>query len=167
MFSFALFIPIIASLFIKELPKNFDQNSINNYNFKIPISVIDAHRQFIWGFSLSKFHEKPIFGYGPDTSNFIEDGQRVIGSQFTGTMKFIPSHPHNFLIELILETGLLGTLSFIMFIIVLNYKIFLKANTKERGFLIFFNGYFWGASLVNFSFWQAWWQCSYFFLLYL
>ena len=165
LFSFALFISIIASLFIKELPKNFDQNSINNYNFKIPISVLDAHRQFIWGFSLSKFCEKPIFGYGPDTSNFIEDGQRVIGSKFTGTMKFIPSHPHNFLIELILETGLLGTLSFIMFIIVLNYKIFLKANTKERGFLIFFNGYFWGASLVNFSFWQAWWQCSYFFLL--
>ena len=164
-FSFAVFFSIIASLFIKELPKNFDQNSINNYNFKIPISVLDAHRQFIWGFSLSKFHEKPIFGYGPDTSNFIEDGQRVIGSKFTGTMKFIPSHPHNFLIELILETGLLGTLSFIMFIIVLNYKIFLKANTKERGFLIFFNGYFWGASLVNFSFWQAWWQCSYFFLL--
>ncbi len=165
LFSFTLFFSIIASLFIKQLPKNFDQNSINNYNFKIPISVIDAHRQFIWGFSLSKFYEKPIFGYGPDTSNFIEDGQRVIGSQFTGTMKFIPSHPHNFLIELILETGLLGTLSFIMFIIVLNYKIFLKANTKERGFLIFFNGYFWGASLVNFSFWQAWWQCSYFFLL--
>ena len=83
------------------------------------------------------FMKNQFFGYGPDTSNFIEDGQRVIGSQFTGTMKFIPSHPHNFLIELILETGLLGTLSFIMFIIVLNYKIFLKANTKERGFLIF------------------------------
>ena len=159
------FFTIIISLFIKELPKNFDQDSINNYNFKIPISVLDAHRQFIWGFSLSKFYEKPFLGYGPDTSNFIEDGQRVIGSELTGTMKFIPSHPHNFLIELILETGLFGTFSFIIFIIVLNYKILLKANTKEKGFLIFFNGYFWGASLVNFSFWQAWWQCSYFFLL--
>ena len=165
MFSFALFISIIASLFIKELPKNFDQNSINNYNFKIQYLSL-MHIDNLYGALVyQKFHEKPIFGYGPDTSNFIEDGQRVIGSQFTGTMKFIPSHPHNFLIELILETGLLCSPSFIMFIIMLNYKIFLKANNKERGFLIFFNGYFWGASLVNFSFWQAWWQCSYFFLL--
>ena len=54
------FFTIIISLFIKELPKNFDQDSINNYNFKIPISVLDAHRQFIWGFSLSKFYEKPF-----------------------------------------------------------------------------------------------------------
>ena len=32
-------------------------------------------------------------------------------------------------------------------------------------FFIFFNGYFWGSSLVNFSFWLGWWQGSYFFLL--
>ena len=82
-------------------------------------------------------------------------------------MKFIPSHPHNFVIELLLETGLIGTISFIMFIIMLNYKIFNKANHRQKKFFNFFNGYFWGASLVNFSFWQAWWQSSYFFLLFL
>ena len=42
------------------------------------------------------FMKNQFFFYGPDTSNFIKDGQRVIGSEFTGTMKFIPSHPHNF-----------------------------------------------------------------------
>ena len=77
---------------------------------------------------------KTLFGYGPDTSNFIKDGQRVIGSEFTGTMKFIPSHPHNFVIELLLETGLIGTISFIMFIIMLNYKIFNKANHRQKSF---------------------------------
>ena len=166
-FTLAIFFTILVGLFIKELPNKFDQNSINTFNFKIPISILDAHRQFIWGFSLSKFYENPFFGYGPDTSNFIKDGQRVIGSEFTVTMKFIPSHPHNYVIELLLETGLIGTISFIMFIIMLNYKIFNKANHRQKSFLIFFNGYFWGASLVNFSFWQAWWQCSYFFLLFL
>ena len=36
----------------------------------------------------------------------------------------------------------------------------------EKNFiLIFFNGYFWGSSLVNFSFWLGWWQGSYFFIL--
>ena len=159
-----IFISIVGS-FVKELPNKFDQNSIDNQNFTIPISLLDAHRQFIWGFSLSKFIEKPFFGFGPDTSNFIEEGQKQIGSKFTGTMKFIPSHPHNFFIELLLETGLAGTLSFLMFIIILNYKILKRANSYQKSFLIFFNGYFWGASLVNFSYWQAWWQCSYFLIL--
>ena len=159
-----IFISIFGS-FVRELPNKFDQNSIDNQNFTIPISLLDAHRQFIWGFSLSKFIEKPLFGFGPDSSNFIEEGQKQIGSKFTGTMKFIPSHPHNFFIELLLETGLAGTLSFLMFIIILNYKILKRANSYQRNFLIFFNGYFWGASLVNFSYWQAWWQCSYFLIL--
>ena len=159
-----IFISIVGS-FVKELPNKFDQNSIDNQNFTIPIFILDAHRQFIWGFSLSKFIEKPFFGFGPDTSNFIEEGQKQIGSKFTGTMNFIPSHPHNFFIELLLETGLAGTLSFLMFIIILNYKILKRANSYQKSFLIFFNGYFWGASLVNFSYWQAWWQCSYFLIL--
>ena len=159
-----IFISIVGS-FVKELPNKFDQNSIDNQNFTIPISLLDAHRQFIWGFSLSKFIEKPFFGFGPDTSNFIEEGQKQIGSKFTGTMNFIPSHPHNFFIELLLETGLAGTLSFLIFIIILNYKIIKRVNSYQKNFLIFFNGYFWGASLVNFSYWQAWWQCSYFLIL--
>ena len=39
---------------------------------KIPTELIDTHRQYIWGFSLNKFFNKPLLGYGPDTSNFIE-----------------------------------------------------------------------------------------------
>ena len=127
--------------------------------------MIDAHRQFIWGFSLSKFKNNTLLGYGADTSNFINDSQKIIGHRATGDMTFIPSHPHNFLIEILLELGILGTFSFILFILLINYHIFLKANYKEKFYLIFFNGYFWGSSLVNFSFWLGWWQGSYFFIL--
>ena len=135
-----IFISIVGS-FVKELPNKFDQNSIDNQNFTIPISLLDAHRQFIWGFSLSKFIEKPFFGFGPDgpdTSNFIEEGQKQIGSKFTGTMNFIPSHPHNFFIELLLETGLAGTLSFLIFIIILNYKIMKRGKLLSEKFCNFF-----------------------------
>lgn len=156
---------LTANIFIKNLPNKFDTNSINTQKFTIPINILDAHRQFIWGFTISKIKEKPILGFGPDTSNFIKEGQRIINSEHTGTMKFIPSHPHNFLLELLLETGLLGTLSFLIFIFLMNYNLFKKANYYEKFFIIFFNGYYWGASLVNFSYWQAWWQCSYFLIL--
>ena len=156
---------LTANIFIKNLPNKFDANSINTQKFTIPINILDAHRQFIWGFTISKIKEKPILGFGPDTSNFIEGGQKIINSEHTGTMKFVPSHPHNFLLELLLETGLLGTLSFLIFIFLMNYNVFKKANYIEKFFIIFFNGYYWGASFVNFSYWQAWWQCSYFLIL--
>ena len=150
---------------VNNLPTKFDMESITNFEFKIPTNLIDTHRQFIWGFSLNKFKDNYLLGYGPDTSNFIDDSQRIIGHKKTGDMKFIPSHPHNFFIEILLELGILGTFSFILFILFTNYQILIKANIKEKFYLIFFNGYFWGSSLVNFSFWLGWWQGSYFFIL--
>ncbi len=159
---------IISSgyLFIENLPKKFDPNSVENFKHKIPTNMIDVHRQFIWGFSVSKIKEKPFFGYGPDSSNFIEGSQRIIGLQRTGNMNFIPSHPHNFLIELLLETGIFGTLLFLFLILIINLKVWnLSQSLRFKFFLIFFNSYFWGSSLVNFSFWLGWWQSSYFLLL--
>jgi O-antigen ligase len=150
---------------VNNLPTKFDMESITNFEFKIPTNLIDTHRQFIWGFSLNKFKDNSLLGYGPDTSNFIDDSQRIIGHKKTGDMKFIPSHPHNFFIEILLELGILGTFSFILFILFMNYQILIKANLREKFYLIFFNGYFWGSSLVNFSFWLGWWQGSYFFIL--
>ena len=139
--------------------------SIKNFEFKIPTSLIDPHRQFIWGFSLEKFKNNPLLGYGPATSNFIADSQKIIGHEATGDMTFIPSHPHNFFMEILLELGILGSFSFILFIFFVNYEIFKKANNRQKFYLIFYNGYFWGSSLVNFSFWLGWWQGSYFFIL--
>ena len=153
-------------LFVDSLPKKFDLTSVENFEYKIPTNLIDVHRQFIWGFSISKFKDKPIFGYGPDTSNYIEDGQKIIGLQRTGDMNFIPSHPHNFVVELLLETGIFGTSLFLILIFVINSKIWnLNKTMKFRLYLIFFNSYFWASSLVNFSFWLGWWQASYFLLL--
>ena len=128
-------IPIF--LFVKALPNQFDQDSIKNQSFEIPTKIIDEHRQFIWGFSVKKIIEKPLFGYGQDSSNFIEGSQKIIGHELTGNMPFIPSHPHNFLLELILEVGIFGAVSFIIFIFLLNMKIFNECNTREKYYLIF------------------------------
>ena len=157
---------ILSFLFYKNLPSKFDQNSITNFEFKIPTNLIDHHRQFIWGFSIQKFILKPLFGYGQDSSNFIDGSQEDIGSKYTGDMNFIPSHPHNFLIEILLETGIFGTLFFILLIYIINVRIWkLHQSLKFRLHLIFLNSFFWSSSFVNFSFWLGWWQASYFLLL--
>ena len=157
---------ILSFLFYKNLPSKFDQNSVAKFEFKIPTNLIDHHRQFVWGFSIQKFIIKPLFGYGQDSSNFIDGSQVDIGSKYTGDMNFIPSHPHNFLIEILLETGIFGTISFILLIYIINARVWkLHQSLKFKLHLIFLNSCFWGSSLVNFSFWLGWWQASYFLLL--
>ena len=157
---------ILSFLFYKNLPSKFDQNSVAQFEFKIPTNLIDHHRQFVWGFSIQKFIIKPLFGYGQDSSNFIDGSQVDIGSKYTGDMNFIPSHPHNFLIEILLETGIFGTISFILLIYIINARVWkLHQSLKFKLHLIFLNSCFWGSSLVNFSFWLGWWQASYFLLL--
>ena len=157
--------PILIINFAKFLPNKFDNESIQKFEFIIPIQIIDAHRQFIWGFSIDKFKEKLILGYGPDTSNFISGSQRTIGSVYTGTMNFIPSHPHNFFIELLLEVGIVGTVIFLIILFFYNFKFIKLANHKNLICIIILNSYFWSTSLVNFSFWLGWWQASYFLFL--
>ena len=157
---------ILSFLFYKNLPSKFDQNSIAKFEFKIPTNLIDHHRQFIWGFSIQKFILRPLFGYGQDSSNFIDGSQVDIGSKYTGDMNFIPSHPHNFLIEILLETGVCGAFFFILLIYIINVRIWkLHQSLKFKLHLIFLNSFFWSSSFVNFSFWLGWWQASYFLLL--
>ena len=166
--SFTLFCFLMTSLilFSNKLPNKFDSNSIQTFQPEIPSYLIDIHRQFIWGFSIEKYKEKIIFGFGPDTSNFIEGGQKEIGLPSTGDMNFIPSHPHNFIIELLLETGLLGISFFCLFLIIVNLHILKTSKSlTSQIFIIFFNAYFWSASLVNFSFWLGWWQASFYLIL--
>ena len=161
----SLLFVLISSLILNTFVKQYENNQITKIDFIIPTSIIDVHRQIIWGFSLSKFKEKPILGFGPDSSNFINGSQNNIGHPSTGNMNYIPSHPHNFLVELLLETGLLGILTFSILIIYVNYRIAKKFSGRNLSYLFFFNGYFWGSSLVNFSFWASWWQGSYFLIL--
>ena len=77
-------------------------------------------------------------------------------------MFYISSHPHNFFLEILLEIGLFGTVSYLLLILFVIIYFLNKYYNPFARYLIFFNGYFWTASMVNFSFWSAWWQGSYF-----
>ena len=156
---------ILILSFFNSLSYKFDKVIKQKESFFISTKILDAHRQIIWGFSFLEFKKKPIFGIGPDTSNFLDNSQNIIGHSQTGDMTYIPSHPHNFFLELLLETGIFGLLSFLLLIYYANYYLIKRLNFYSKKYIIFFNGYFWSASFVNFSFWAAWWQGSYFLVL--
>ena len=160
-----LFFSISIFSLLNILSKKYNSVVNSGQNFIISTKILDAHRQIIWGFSFKEFKKKAIFGIGPDTSNFIEGSQEIISHPLTGDMPYIPSHPHNILVELLLETGIFGLVSFLLLIFSINYYFLRNKNFYNKIHIIFFNGYFWTSSLVNFSFWAAWWQGSYFLVL--
>lgn len=123
----------------------------------LPVSLIDAHRQYIWRFSFDSALEAPYFGHGIDVSNYLP-GASVLIDKFNQTL--IPSHPHNWLLEIFLETGAFGLASLLAALVLLLH-LWLRIGTVSpataaAGVAVFVA--FWSSSMLNFSIWAAWWQ---------
>ncbi len=123
----------------------------------LPVSLIDAHRQYIWGFAFDKALAAPYFGHGIDVSNYLP-GASVLIEEFNQT--FIPSHPHSWLLEIFLETGAVGLVALLLALAFL-LRLWLKVGrtspgTAACGIAVFVA--FWSSSMLNFSIWAAWWQ---------
>ncbi len=65
-------------------------------------------RVHIWNYAAARIAEKPLFGWGLDASRTFGAEQRL------GDLRFpaIPLHPHNFSVQIWLETGAVGALVF-------------------------------------------------------
>ena len=63
-----------------------------------------AHRLLIWQFVGEKIAERPLLGWGLDSSRAIPGGQGAV----QGFSPLLPLHPHNAALQLWLELGLLG-----------------------------------------------------------
>ncbi|MEQ8603736.1 MAG: hypothetical protein RIB45_10480 [Marivibrio sp.] len=122
-----------------------------------PLPVIDLHRQAIWGFALDKALERPILGFGVNTINEAPGANEQV---LDLNQEYIPSHPHNWVLEVFAETGAPGVLLLLASQLALALAFARQALTGRAG------GYaalavlaaFWVSSLANFSIWSAWWQ---------
>lgn len=62
------------------------------------------HRVEIWRFALERVGERPWLGWGMETSRAIPDGDVV----YSGERKYMPLHPHNSAMQIVLELGAVG-----------------------------------------------------------
>ena len=123
----------------------------------LPVSLIDAHLKYIWRFAFDAALNAPYFGHGIDVSNHLP-GASVLIEKFNQAL--IPSHPHNWLLEVFLETGVFG-LAFLLGALALLLRLWLRIGvvspgTSAAGVALFVA--FWSSSMLNFSIWAAWWQ---------
>lgn len=132
-------------------------------NTYLPTWLIDGHRQNIWKFAWEKFTESPWVGHGIDQLNRLP-GAKIPVQGLNETASTLPSHPHNWALEIIAETGLIG---FLPFVVVLGYvafrvvRRFLQAGDEGALAQASLMTGFWSSALFNFSIWAVWWQLTF------
>jgi exopolysaccharide production protein ExoQ len=126
----------------------------------------EIHRFMIWDFAARRIFEKPIFGWGLDAARVIPGGKDEVvlfvsreGTTVAGPQ--LPLHTHNALIQIWLETGIVGAL-----IVVAILAAVLRAlprsgpdragpacaiATMTSGFAI---------AQLSFGIWQGWWMAT-------
>tara|TARA_Y100001968_G_C18996294_1_gene543769 strand:+ start:193 stop:633 length:441 start_codon:yes stop_codon:yes gene_type:complete len=116
----------------------------------------DPHRQVIWGFTIDVIKAFPITGVGPNTINMVPGAKNII-PYFN--QEYVPSHPHNWMLEVAAETGILGLFALLitMGLGLKNLIITSKRNPGAAWTAIALLAVFWISSLGNFSIWSSWW----------
>ena len=110
------------------------QKNVNSNKFGFLNTQTGAH--FLTGIEIWKNH--PIFGVG--IKNFRHESSKEIYSNLkTHHVEYrVSTHPHNYQIEILSETGLIGFIIFNLFILTLLFKIYkIKSNNKKKKFAVY------------------------------
>ena len=120
------------------------------------IGFPDWHRQVIWGFTIDIIQSAPVFGVGPNTVNLMPGANDLIPGM---NQEYIPSHPHNWVLEIAAETGILGV-ALLLTAVLLGLRALFQLTKQDETAAwaaIALYSAFWTSSLGNFSIWSAWW----------
>ncbi len=133
----------------------------------MPLWVVDFHRQAIWRFTFGVAMDSPWFGHGINMINYVPGAfDQIPGYGYI----YIPAHPHNWVLEVLAETGVVGLAPLLVVVAMMLARLtrgylrspdpaILTATAVSIGY--------WVSGLFNFSFWSAWWQVSFMILLVL
>jgi len=116
------------------------------------------HRLFIWHFVSHEAVKTPIIGRGFDSSRYIGDGQVVHYNNSEWSV--LPLHPHNNILQIFLETGVIGLILFAALItsICLHIQKLKHSNAGACAFACLISYFCIG--MIAFGAWQLWWVAT-------
>jgi O-antigen ligase len=126
----------------------------------VPVWLVDAHRQAIWTKGLELAADAPVFGWGFDTINQLPGADAIVPGS---TQAYIPSHPHNWMIEVYVETGVIGFAAIVGTLVLLLWGAVRAARldgAPGAAMLAVMAAFFFMAS-TSFSFWAFSWQATF------
>lgn len=93
-------------------------------------------RTYIWSVAISRLMERPLLGFGREAfwapqSNYAVEVGRAIGTNW------VPPHAHNGLVDLALDTGLIGLLLFLIIYFTTFFLVLKQASVTKKPEYIF------------------------------
>lgn len=131
----------------------------------LPEWLLDSHRQLIWKFTLEKYTEHPLVGWGINTIDQLPGAQDIIPK--VGGV-YISSHPHNWIVEVLAEAGIIGLLALLAVLLLLARNLigqYLKTRSLSVLVACALCAAYVASSLFNYSVWSSWWQMCFLSLL--
>jgi len=127
-----------------------------------------VHRAYIWDFTAQRIMERPILGWGLDSSRVIPGGGAMVtdinpalSHDVYGLMELMPLHPHNAPLQLWLELGLPGAMLFAVvtgaLLVAIGLRIRDRLATATAATVLVV-----AIALSSFSYgiWQTWWLAA-------
>ena len=135
----------------------------------IPGWIIDNARQILWREVLillqQDFPSSILSGYGINALEELERGVREMSITAENTTYFtaISNHPHNWLLEIAAEVGLVGLISVLVACGLVLHWGWQQRHEAPAEVIALFGVYaaFTSASLFNYSIWSVWWQVAF------
>ncbi len=128
------------------------------------IGMSALHRTFMWEFAVDRTLDRPVLGWGFDSSRRLPGGDIAIQSDFFRTARPEPvmgTHPHNWPVQIWVELGGIGALLFAGLLAAVGRTIATWDSDRGRqaamaaclGFAFVLVNLMWGI-------WQSWWLAS-------
>ncbi|MHA1569410.1 MAG: O-antigen ligase family protein, partial [Alphaproteobacteria bacterium] len=125
------------------------------------------HRLEIWQFVATRVAERPVLGWGFDSSRTLPGGQARPSERTGGGAALdkaavvLPLHPHNAFLQWWLELGLPGALLGALFLALL-FRALLRRASPAPGGAVMAGLIATALVIANLSYgiWQGWWQAA-------
>lgn len=127
----------------------------------LPGWLVDPQRQTIWAFSWNAGEPHRWFGVGINAIDKLASAAEWNDAIST---RNIPLHPHNWMVEIIIETGIIGFISMLLGIGYFSLRWarqFLRTGDSSLLALLGVWSVYWATSLFSVSYWSSWLQASF------
>lgn len=122
------------------------------------------HRLLIWRFTADRIAERPLLGWGMDASRDLPGGhanlaQLVPGAGLSPSSEALPLHPHNALLQWLVELGVPGVLLGLAIVGWVLWRIGCRGqlSSGRRAAAIALAAAALLIGLLSYGAWQAWW----------
>jgi O-antigen ligase len=113
------------------------------------------HRAYIYDFVLERIWQRPLLGWGLESSSLLPGADHVVPAL---QRRLLPSHPHNAVLEVWVETGAVGAglIAALLWLCLRSIEGRFTGRPERAAALAAFTAFF-AISMLSFSLWATWW----------